>query len=605
MKKLLLLIALQFSLFVPVDAQPGRDETLANSYMQGGEFDKAAELFQSLWEKSNYDVKYYTPLYRCLLSLKKYDDLEKVVKREVKKSNDGPQFVIDLGYLYSQVPDQAKAKEQYDKALKELKPNEIAIRNLANVFEAYRLYDYVIATYEKGGKTLKNEGYFSMELANAYMNKGDAVNAVKYFLLNLELNPQNEQIIKNTVQVNNNEAKLLAELESQLYGKVQKNNSNEEYIDLLTWVYIQNKDFEGALAQMKALDKRKGENGMRVLNIARMAQTESDYDNAIAGFEYVVNKGKNSDLYFEARTELLNCRKERVSKNLNYTQADLLGLKGDYLAFINDNDRSFRTAQSMKELADLEGFYLHDIQTGIDLCNEILKMPGVMNKLKNQTKLSLGDFYLITGDVWESTLLYSQVDKDEKDSPLGEEARFRNARLAYYKGDFEWAQTQLEVLKSATSELISNDAINLSVFIIDNLGLDTVTTPMQMFARAELLGFQNKDGDVVQTFDSITKLYPGHALSDDIEYAKAELFVKHKEFDKAIPLLEDILKNYKTDLKGDDATFLLAEINEQQLHNKEKAMELYKSIITDYSNSLLVIEARKRYRLLRGDKIAE
>ncbi len=605
MKKLLLLIVLQFSLFVMVDAQPGRDETLANSYLQEGEFDKAAELYQQLWEKSGYDLKFYAPLYKSLIALKKYDDLEKVVKREIKKYNDAPQYTIDLGHLYTQIPDPAKAKEQYDKALKDVKPNEIAIRNLANAFEAYRLYDYVVATYEKGGKIIKNEAYFSMELANAYMNKGDAANAVKYFLINLEVSPQNEQLIKNTVQSNGSEAKLLEQLESQLYGKVQKNSTNEEYIDLLTWVYIQNKDFEGALAQMKALDKRKNENGTRVLNIARMAQTEGDYDNAINGFEYVVNKGKDNATYFEARTELLNCRKEKISKTLNYTQQDLLGLKNDYLTFINDNDRNFRTAQSMKDLADLEGFYLHDIQGGIDLCNEIIKMPNVTSKLKNQTKLSLGDFYLIAGDVWESTLLYSQVDKDEKDSPLGEEARFRNAKLSYYKGDFEWAQTQLEVLKSSTSELISNDAINLSVFIIDNLGLDTVATPMQMFARAELLVFQNKDSDGVATLDSISKLFPGHALTDDIEYAKAELFVKHKEFDKAIPLLEDILKTYKTDLKGDDATFLLAEINEQQLHNKEKAMELYKSVITDYSSSLLVIEARKRFRLLRGDKVAE
>jgi tetratricopeptide (TPR) repeat protein len=205
--RLFLLIALQFSLFVMVDAQPGRDETLANSYFEEGEIDKAAELYQSLWEKSNYDLKFYTPLYKCLLSLKKYDDLEKVVKKEVKKNNDAAQFVIDLGYLYSQMADAARAKEQFDKALKDVKPYEVNIRNLANIYEAYRLYDYVIATYEKGGKAFKNDSYYSMELANAYMNKGDAATAVKYFLINLEANPQNEQIIKNTVQTNGSEAK--------------------------------------------------------------------------------------------------------------------------------------------------------------------------------------------------------------------------------------------------------------------------------------------------------------------------------------------------------------------------------------------------------------
>jgi tetratricopeptide (TPR) repeat protein len=586
-------------------AQAGRDETLAASYLQNGEFDKAAELYQGLWEKSNYDLKFYVPLYKSLLALKKFDELEKVVKKELKKNDNAPQYLIDLGYMYGQIPNPEKAKEQYDKALKDLKPYEVTIRSLANTFEAYRLYDYVIAVYDKGNKITKNDAYFSFELAKAYLSKGDVPNAVKNYLLNIEINPQSVQVVKNTIQTSREVTKLLDELETQLYAKVQKSSTNEDYIDLLTWVYVQNKDFEGALVQMKALDKRKGENGFRVLNIARMAQTESDYTNAISGFEYVVNKGKDNTLYFTARTELLNCRREKIAKNINYTQADLEGLKNDYLAFINENERGFRTAQSMKELADLEGFYLHDLKSAIGLCDEIIAMPGVNAQLKNQTKLSLGDFYLIDGDVWESTLLYSQVDKEEKDSPLGEEARFRNAKLAYYKGDFEWAQTQLEALKGSTSELISNDAINLSVFIIDNLGLDTVETPMQMFAKAELLMYQNKDEQARGTLDTITYLFPGHALFDDIEYLKAQMFVKMKAFDKALPLLEDIIKTYKEDLKGDDATFLLAKIYEEQLNDKNKAMDLYKSIITDYNSSLLVIEARKRYRLLRGDKLSE
>ncbi len=604
MQKYLIVFLLTLSFFA-AQAQAGRDETLAASYLQNGEFDKAAELYQNLWEKNNYDVRFYLPLYKSLLNLKKYDELEKVVKKEIKKNENSPQYVIDLGYLYAQIPNAEKAKEQYEKALKDLKPYETSIRSLAAAFETYHLYDYVIAVYEKGNKITRNDAYFSFELAKAYLSKGDVTNAVKNYLLNIEINAQNIQLVKNTIQTSRDEMKLLDEMETQLYSKVQKNSDNEDYIDLLTWVYIQNKDFEGALVQMKALDKRKNDNGYRVLNIARMAQTEGDYTSAISGYEYVVNKGKNNALYFMARTELLNCRREKIAKNINYSQADLEGLKGDYLLFINENERGFRTAQSMKELADLEGFYLHDLKSAIDLCNEIIAMPGVNNQLKNQTKLSLGDFYLIAGDVWESTLLYSQVDKDEKDSPLGEDARFRNAKLAYYRGDFDWAQTQLDALKGSTSELISNDAINLSVFIIDNLGLDTIETPMQMFARAELLVYQNKEEQARGTLDTITYLFPGHALFDDIEYLKAQMFVKQKEFEKAVPLLQDIIKNYKEDLKGDDATFLLAKIYEEHLNDKEKAMELYKTIITDYNSSLLVIEARKKYRLLRGDKLSE
>lgn len=605
MKQLIVLFSLIIFGISSVHAQAGRDETLAASYLQNGEYDKAAELYQALWEKSNYDVSFYQPLYKSLLSQKKYSDLEKVVKKQIKRYEGVQQYVVDLGFLYSQIPDANKAKEQYDKSVKDLKPNEIAVRALAGAFEGYRLWDYVIATYEKGNKAIPGGIYYSIELANAYMLKGDIANSVKSYLSYLEAYPEKMQAVKNVMQTSPSSEALLGEMETQLYAKVQKAPNNEDYIDLLTWVYIQNKDFEGALMQMKALDRRKNENGFRVLNIARMAQSEGYYNDAINGYQYVVNKGIENSMYFAARTELLNCRKEKIAKDINYTQADLLALKADYQSFINDNGKGIRTAQSMKELAELFGFYLHDIDSATAICLELIALPGVQPLLKNQAKLSLGDFYLIAGDIWESTLLYSQVDKDEKDSPLGEEARFRNAKLAYYRGDFEWAQTQLGALKSSTSELISNDAINLSVFIIDNLGMDTIETPMQMYANAELLMYQNKNDQALGTLDTITYLFPGHALYDDIAYTKAKIFVARKEFDRAIPLLEELIKTYKTDLKGDDATFLLAEINERHLNNKEKAKELYQSIITDYNSSILVIEARKRFRVLRGDVVKQ
>jgi TolA-binding protein len=583
-------------------AQKGRDETLAASYYEGGEYDKAAEIYQSLWEKNNYAPQFYTPLFSTYLTLKKYDEAEKVVRKQIKKYDQTPQYQIDLGYLSKLKGDPSKSKEIYEKVIKNIRASESDIRSIAIAFKGYRESDYEIAAYEKGEKIFKGNLDFSYELAGAYFNKGDIPKAANYYIDNIEKEPRNEQQVKNLLQTSRDADKLLAEMETQLYSRIQKRPDNEDYIDFLTWIYIQNKDFEGAIVQMKALDKRKGEDGYRVLTIARMAQTEGFYDEAIKGFDYVVKREPRSSLYFDAKTELLNCRKEKIAKTINYTQEDLIGLKGDYISFIQENGKTPRTAESMKELADLEGFYLHDIPAAISDCEELINMPGIPPQLKDKTKLSLGDFYLISGDVWESTLLYSQVDKDEKDGPLGEEARFRNAKLSYYKGDFDWAQEQLKVLKSSTSELTSNDAIDLSAFIIDNLGMDTDTKAMSMYAGAELLLFQNKDEEAEKKLDSILIRYPGHALLDDIEYTKAEIFVRRREFQKAVPLLEDIIKNYGKDIKADDATFMLAEINEKELHNIDKAKELYKSIITDYSNSLLVIEARKRYRALRGDK---
>jgi tetratricopeptide (TPR) repeat protein len=221
-----------------------------------------------------------------------------------------------------------------------------------------------------------------------------------------------------------------------------------------------------------------------------------------------------------------------------------------------------------------------------------------------QCKLDLGDYYIITGNVWDATLIYLQVDKDNKDEPLGEEARFRNAKLSFYKSEFEWAQAQLDIIKSSTSELVANDAIALSVFITDNTGLDTSTEAMSIYARADLLMFRNRFDEALQTLDSLEARFPDHSLIDDVLYEKALIHLRKNNIAQALIYFQDLNKKYSTDLLADDALFDLADLYENSIHDKEKAMELYKQIITEHSGSLYVIEARKRYRALRGDAIS-
>ena len=584
-------------------AQKGRDETLAKSYFENAEYDKASYLYAQLWENNNQAQQFYVPLLKCYLQQKKWDDAEKLVRKQTKKFSDNFLYQIDLGALLRLKGDEGAAQKQFEKVIKELRPNENELRQTAGYFGEVGELDFEIATFNKAQKMFGGKIDFSTDLASVYLQKSDYKTAATYYLEYIDRHPFDAQPVKNTIQTARGGDKLMSEMETQLYTKIQKQPDKEDYIELLTWIYIQNKDFEGALLQMKAIDKRKSGDGYRVLEIAHIAQTEGFYDDAISGYEYVVAKEPRTSLYFQARTDLLNCRKEKIAKKINYTDADLQALKADYESFIAENGKNARTAQSIKELADLFGFYIHDINAAVATSEELIDLPGIPQSLKNQAKLSLGDFYLISGDVWESSLVYSQVDKEEKDSPLGEEARFKNAKLSYYKGEFEWAQEQLNILKASTSQLISNDAINLSVFIIDNLGMDTISVPMELFSRADLLMFQNKDGEADKVLDSIVFTYPGHELFDDIEYAKAQIYCRKRQFEKAIPLLENIVKNYGKDLKGDDALFLLADITERELNNKEKAKELFKQLIVDYQSSLLVVEARKRYRVLRGDKL--
>jgi tetratricopeptide (TPR) repeat protein len=371
---------------------------------------------------------------------------------------------------------------------------------------------------------------------------------------------------------------------------------------MLIWLYTHQKDYDGALTQAKALDKRNQEDGSRIYTLALNATNEEMYDAAIEAYKYLIAKGEQNKYFQKAQSELLSVRKNKVTKG-KYTAEDINALHKSFTEYVAKFGKTPQNVQVIRDLANLEANYLYNLDNAISLLEEVLKFPQLQKRIKNEVKLDLGDYYILAGDVWESTLLYSQVDKDEKDSPLGEDARFRNARLSYYKGEFSWAQAQLNILKGATTELIANDALKLSVFIMDNLGLDTSATAMQIYADAELLSIQNKNVEAIAKLDVILKMFPQHALTDDVLFKKASIYLKQKNYTKAIEELEKLVENHNEDILADDAIFTLAEIYQFHQVDTNKAMEYYKKIITDYSDSVLLVEARKRFRTLRGDDI--
>jgi tetratricopeptide (TPR) repeat protein len=385
---------------------------------------------------------------------------------------------------------------------------------------------------------------------------------------------------------------------------MQKDPSGTLYPELLIWVYILENDFESALTQSKALDKRLDENGTRIFKLAQMALNEKQYDEAILCFEYITKeKGKSCYYYIESKQQLLATRLTMLTAGFNYTKDEIKILENEYETFLDEFGKSKKTAYIMQELAQLEAFYLNNLPKSIKIMEELIAIPMLDRNLLADSKIKLGDFYLMLGEIWEASLYYSQVDKEMKDAPLGEMARYKNAKLSYYKGDFEWAQDQLDVLKGSTSELISNDAIDVSVFIMEHLNLDTGATSMRFFAEADLLLFQNRFDEAFDKMDSLLVKFPTHGLGDDVYYAKAKIFIRKRQFDKALELLGKITEEYKDGILIDNALFKMAEIQETELKNKTKAMELYEKILMDFSGSTFTVEARKRFRKLRGDGV--
>jgi len=579
-----------------------QDQRLAQQYYNSGEYEKAADLFQKLLTKTPGNTYYFNSYLKCLINMQEYDQADMAIKTQLKQYPKNSHLYIELGNLYEKQDKSDDADEQYRKAIKLLPANQSEIIRLSNAFIQIAKYDLAIETYQKGNKALGKKNLFDYNIGDVYRRKGESKMMISYYLKSLGTSRNRASTIKTYFQRYLVEEDYV-ELKSQLYEQIQEQPDLDIYPEMLTWVFIQEKDFKNAFRQVKALDKRKEENGSRVYKLAGDAEREGDLEAAIEAYTYIIDeKGKACSYYIESKKDLLNCKKRILVGGYKYTNEDLTSLENEYEEFLGEFGKNKNSAPIIRELAKLKAFYINDLDGAIALLDEMIAFPGLDRKLKANSKLDLGDFYLMKSEIWESTLLYSQVDKDFKDDMLGEEARFRNAKLAYYNGDFEWAQAQLTVLKASTSELISNDAIDLSVFIMDHYSLDTTDVPMKMYSRSDLYIFQNKFQESFRTLDSIKLLFPGHGLEDDILYAKSKIYLKQRDFDNTKGMLEEIIANYADGIRCDNAIFELAELYENQLDNKEKAKELYQRLLVDHSGSTFSVEARKRFRRLRGDE---
>ena len=595
-----------FSLLSTTVFSQSTDEQLAFQYLQNKEFDKAVVYYEKFFNKKD-GIQYYNPYLLCLTKLQQYDKAEKMIKKTIKQYPQNPTYIVDLGTLYKDQKQIEKGNSQYEKAIKQLQPNQQQIIALANEFIQLQEWDYAINTYKEGKRLLNGFYPFSSEIAEVYGKKGDIAGMVNEYLSLLEYGDDQLQAVQNGLQPSFGEDKDEKKneiIKEELLKKVQASPEKTVYTELLIWFFIQEKNFNGALIQSKALDKRLHEDGQRLMALGQLCVSNEDYETAGKCFQYVIEKGRDNYNYINARMELLNALYKKVTTKFNYTPTDLAELENNFNVTISELGKSSGTAILMKNLAHLEGFFLNKTKEASDLLNEAIKLPGINPTTQAECKLELGDILLMTGQIWDASLLYSQVELDFKHEPLADDAKLRNAKLSYYNGEFKWAQAQLDVLKGSTEKLISNDAMELSLLISDNShngGDDSLA--LCIFARADLLSFRNETEKALVTLDSIMQKFQTSPLADDILYKKYKIKMKQGKFTEAAEQLQKLLDNYAFDILGDDAMFKLAELNELYLNNTEKAKQLYEDLLTKFPGSLYTVEARKRFRKLRGDSV--
>ncbi len=581
----------------------GQEYKLAQQYYNDGEFEKAATLYKKLYDKQKNNEYYFGRYVNCLIYLESLDQAEKDLKSILKEKPKSVNWYVVLGNIYELQFKQEKAEKQYVLALEKLPKERHQVIRLAQEFVRITKYDWAVKTYSKGAELLKDKNIFAYYEADLQRRMGNTKEMITAYLNAIEYQENRMSSIQTIFQRFFSDSDY-QELQSQLYQRVQSNTDIYAFNEMLAWVFIQRKDYRNALRQMIAIDKRNDEDGARVFNIGQVAAEDADWEVASKAFEYIVTeKSQFSPYFFDAQKYNLYSKRKKIEANPNYSKEEIETLVGQYYEFLNKLGFNARTIYIITELAELEALYLNDLPKAIQTLNSLLELQGLNPQAEAEAKLSLADYYLMSGEIWESTLLYSQVDKDFGQGILGHEARFRNARLSYFNGDFTWAQAQFDVLKNSTSKLISNDALDLSVFIMDNLGLDTTEQSLKLFADAEMLIFQNRYEDANTSFDELLQQFPAHSLQDDVLYFKAGMLEKQQEYTAAAAIYEKIIADHIEEIRADNAMYKLAELYENMLNDPEKAKGLYERLFLEFTGSVFALEAREKYRALRGDNI--
>ncbi len=582
-------------------SQDNSDTKLANQYYLQGDLEKAEILFQKLARRKTFIPEIHANYLALLLNKPDHDEAVKYLEKALKYFPENLQYHTDLIYVYH-ISDRLKEKESYlSHVLNEHGRNQYQLNLIAQNLVNRQLLDEALDFLRRARKVNGNPRAFSLDIAAIHRMRNDKEAMTEEYLNYAMSNPGNTNYIKNIFQVLLTEDDDLDFLEQTLIRKVQRQPDQLVYSELLIWVELQRKNFYGAFVQSRALDKRLGKPGDESMKIGSIAMDNEYWQDAMDIFGYIVNEYPGGYHYAKAKQLKIKSAENLVKNQFPVDLTRIRSLTNDYQSLFNEIGPTAETLDALRNKALLHAFYLQEMDSAILILSKIINTPRVSRHLISRCKLNLGDIHLLIDDPWEASLLYSQVEKTNKYSTTGYDAKLKNAKLHYFTGNFSLAKSHLDILKQATTKKISNDAIDLGLLINNNTVFDTTDQVMQTFANIELLRYQHQDQNARQELETLIAENPKHSLVDEALWLLTDIDMKRGNFNEAISHLDKIIDHHAEDILGDDAFFLKAEILDRHLNDSESAKSFYREFIDKYPGSMYSAEARKRFRQLRGD----
>ena len=582
-----------------------QNEQLAYQYFRDGEFEKAAEVFAGLYETHPSNVNTYVFYLRSLLQCNRLKEAEKVAQKQRRQFPSVLRYGVDLGYVLETAGETSRAQKQYESCIAEIKNEPARIHELAGAFLMYQHHQYALKTYEQGRKLLARSDAYCAEIAGIYEAGKDyraAMNEYITLLLSQEKMLEFVQTRLLTWLTGESEETCSEIVHSALLKAISKYPDSRVFEMLMIWYSMQKKDFSAAITLAKALDRRYRTGGRDVYALAVAAAQHHDFSAAKDACRYILSFAEESTPYHPfARLLLLHSQLDEAialypsSQALNAETDQRIG------AYFAEHPVTGERFELYRKWLLFKASHLNQMPVSKQLISQQLGQNLLPAKDKAILKLDMGDILQWEGDVWEAALLYWQVEKDFPNDTVGQLAKFKNAKLSFHLGEFDWAMAQLDVLRAATSKLIANDAMYFSLLIFDNKNEeDSVNVALIQFAKADFLMDCKRWDEAWAMLDSVESQTPYHSLSDDVLYRKAHIALARQQYRRADSLYSALTAAYQYDLLADDALFEQAQLYETYLKDPWQAMDLYQKLLTLYPDSIHVADARKKIQALRS-----
>ena len=586
-------IVIFFFALLCVNSNAQNDYDLAESYFDNGEFEKALYYYKKLNNSQPGNSKFIFRIVKIYQELEQYHSVELLLENNLKKTNN-PQYLVGLGYNYELQNKLELSQDYYNQAISRTKNNPALSYSIAIKFEDYNLIDEAIYMYKFAIEKTQNSSY-EYRLANLYAQKKDVKNMFTSYLNYAEFN---SSYLNQTLQIigeyiNDDESSYYNLILKKIVLRKLQNSQNIYWNKILSWLYNKQKNYKKSLLQQKAIYKREQSSLQPIISIGLLSKRAKDYETTKSAFNFIIEMSQEPSLILEAKLQLLSL--DILLKTKEFTR-----IQSDYLQLIDNYGFNDKTLDLQLSFINFLVFNLNKKQDAIDIITNNLK-KNFSRFSKAKMKLKLGDIYLLQEKFNLALIYYTQVYNEIESGILSQEARFKVAKTSFYKGDFDWAESQLNILKSSTSKLIANDALELLLLITDHKNSDSLDLSLKLYAKADFYLFQNKKSEAFKTLNQVILKYPNNGIVDQALVSQAKILKSDNKYFEALQKFELVINNHSSDILIDDAYFAAAELCRLELNFPKKAMRYYEKIIFEFQDSIHFVDSTKYFRDLRND----